>query len=699
MKAAVSGAELEAGNGGIAITADNTAKINVKALTASVAAGFGGSNSIAVSGGGAGASNIVNVDVEASATDSTLDSAGLMKVAALGDFEITATIAAISVAATAGNKGFGVSIGAAAAVNRIGDWNVTGAIVRSQAVSGSSAENLAPDQAEDDDTSIPAPVATERVLPNGNATMTETSGVKAFLSNTTVEGGGDLSVTATSSGKIDATVAAASVALALGSTGAGISAGGVYVLNFIGVDTAAYVDNTDGNDIDADDIAITASDSTEIDVLAGAASLAGGFGASNGVAVSIGFAMADNTTKGAVEAYLRNVDDVSATGAISVGATNSANIDATAATASISAAIGGTNGISFSGGGAVARNDILTDTSAFIEGSAGDSGGIPSRSQPHPRPSSTPTYWRSRSPSALAEQSAERRPSGQPVALNNIGNGAADRNKVEAYVRGSGITTAGLLSLQATSSQTIKARVAAGSAAIGGGTVGVGMSAAGVGGHNTIAVRTAAFIDGAAKTITAGSIDIDAIDTSDIDAFAGAASLAAGFGTTAVAVTIGVSIALNEIDNDVYAGISGDQIGRNDEWRHHDRCDQRRQDRSKILRRLARHRHRHGHRRRRAVRCRRHRAQQHQERHGRQGDRRQHRQLCRHQRQGQAGIRHRRHHRRVDASDCGRCVRRGRSGDRCLDRRKLHRQRHSRPQSGRSLADRRQGGGGRRARD
>ena len=558
VKAAVSGAELEAGNGGIAITADNTAKINVKALTASVAAGFGGSNSIAVSGGGAGASNIVNVDVEASATDSTLDSAGLMKVAALGDSEITATIAAISVAATAGNKGFGVSIGAAAAVNRIGDWNVTGAIVRSQAVSGSSAENLAPDQAEDDDTSIPAPVATERVLPNGNATMTETSGVKAFLSDTTVEGGGDLSVTATSSGKIDATVAAASVALALGSTGAGISAGGVYVLNFIGVDTAAYVDNTDGNDIDADDIAITASDSTEIDVLAGAASLAGGFGASNGVAVSIGFAMADNTTKGAVEAYLKNADDVSATGAISVGATNSSNIDATAATASISAAIGGTNGISFSGGGAVARNDILTDTSAFIEGSAVTQADSISVSASSTSVIDADILAVSLSV-GVGGTIGGAASFGAAVALNNIGNGAADRNKVEAYVRGSGITTAGLLSLQATSSQTIKARVAAGSAAIGGGTVGVGISAAGVGGHNTIAVRTAAFIDGASKTITAGSIDIDAIDTSDIDAFAGAASLAAGFGTTAVAVTIGVSIALNEIDNDVYAGISGDQ--------------------------------------------------------------------------------------------------------------------------------------------
>ena len=294
-------------------------------------------------------------------------------------------------------------------------------------------------------------------------------------------------------------------------------------------------------------------------MFAGAASLAGGFGASNGVAVSIGFAMADNTTAGAVEAYLRNADDVNATGAISVGATNSANIDATAATASISAAIGGTNGISFSGGGAVARNDILTDTNAFIEGSVvtqADSVSV-SASSTSIIDADILAVSLSVGGGGTVGGAASF---GAAVALNNIGDGAADRNKVEAYLRGSAIGTAGVLSLQATSSQTIKARVAAGSAAISGaGTAAVGISGAGVGGRNAIAVRTAAFIDGAAKTITAGSIDIDAKDSSGIQALVGAASLAAGFGTTAVAVTVGVSIARNEIDNDVYAGISGDQ--------------------------------------------------------------------------------------------------------------------------------------------
>jgi hypothetical protein len=56
--------------------------------------------------------------------------------------------------------------------------------------------------------------------------------------------------------------------------------------------------------------------------------------------------------------------------------------------------------------------------------------------------------------------------------------------------------------------------------------------------------------------ITAASVHVVATDSSSIDAFAGAASLAAGFGSTAgVAVAIGLSLAFNEVSNEVEAYI------------------------------------------------------------------------------------------------------------------------------------------------
>ena len=117
----------------------------------------------------------------------------------------------------------------------------------------------------------------------------------------------------------------------------------------------------------------------------------------------------------------------------------------------------------------------------------------------------------------------------------------------------------------------------AGSVAIGlGGTVGVAVSGAAVYTENKISTLVQAFIadtnsllGNASTTIRAASLDMDAKDNSTIHAIAGAASVAASVsGIAGVSVSIGLSMAFNEINNEVkaflyqvdYAGSTGGSI-------------------------------------------------------------------------------------------------------------------------------------------
>jgi hypothetical protein len=93
----------------------------------------------------------------------------------------------------------------------------------------------------------------------------------------------------------------------------------------------------------------------------------------------------------------------------------------------------------------------------------------------------------------------------------------------------------------------------AGSMAIAAGGVGVGVSGTGVLAVNMISADVKAFIEG--STVTAGSVSLQADDTSVIMAFGGSASVAAAFGGVGVGVSIGVALGHNMISNNVAAYI------------------------------------------------------------------------------------------------------------------------------------------------
>ncbi len=138
----------------------------------------------------------------------------------------------------------------------------------------------------------------------------------------------------------------------------------------------------------------------------------------------------------------------------------------------------------------------------------------------------------------------------------NLAQSAAE---VQACASHTEIKAHGALTLTARGNQSIDATVLAGSVGVaGGGKTGVGVSGAGVFAQNRIKTGIRASVDGSGSTgISTGSIGLTADDSSAIAADAGAASLAAGVGgKTGVALSVGLSIAQNEISNEVDACIS-----------------------------------------------------------------------------------------------------------------------------------------------
>ena len=449
---------------------------------------------------------------------STLVSAGPISLTAIGAGAINATVAALSASlAVGGTAGVGASLGAALAQNLIGYSS-----------------------------------------PSAAATPLE---VEAYITGSTVTSGGALTQSATNSSSINVNVVAGSAAVTAGGTaGVGLSGAGVSAINSISAATLAYIDG--GGGITVVSIALTALNSSAIDTVAGAASLAAAFGGTVGVAISIGVALAQNTITNDVEARITNDSAVVTTGSagISLSATNSATIDAVTAAASVAVSLAGTVGAGISGAGAEAQNVILGQTTAHIDSSTVHAVGPISTSATETG-SITATVAAASAAVAGGGVAGVGASLGAALAQNLIGysstSAAATPLQVEAYVNGSTVVAGGALTQGATDTASITATVASGSVAVtGGGTAGVGLSGAGASVVNQIATDIETLIENAA-TVYANSVGQTASDNSNISVTSGTASIAAGFGTVGVAVSVSADTATNTIDNQVLANISG----------------------------------------------------------------------------------------------------------------------------------------------
>jgi hypothetical protein len=302
------------------------ASISARTGAASIAASFGETAGVAVSGAGAFAQNVINTKTNAYIQNSTLTAPGEVKLDAVSDASISAIVGAVSAAVGAGGKaGVGVSIGAAIALNNIGS-----------------------------------------VQTDGNYT----SQVLAYVDGSKIDAAKSLTLNAMGNQNIDAVVLAGSVAAAGGGVaGVGVSAAGAVAINKIGTHIAAYLTAPSLVAIKAENISLVAHDMSTISTIAGAASIAAALGGKAGVAVSVGVAVATNEVHNKVETYINKIDVMAPTRDIVLDAKTGGAINAISAAASVSIGVGGKAGVAVSGAGAAAKNVILSNTNAFIDGS------------------------------------------------------------------------------------------------------------------------------------------------------------------------------------------------------------------------------------------------------------------------------------------------------------------------------------------
>jgi len=319
--------ELDEATGDIGVSRST---INSVSIAASVAIGVGiGGVGIAVAGAGAVSQNVVLTKVNAFATNSEIDSAGNVKIDAKSTSTISSVVVSVAAAVGVGQGvGVGVSIGIAVARNFIG-WT-----------------------------------------PDG---LQDAAEVYATLNDTSVLAAGELSLTSLASQQIDSIVIAGSIAVGVGLTvGIGAAGSGVFSENKVGADVKSSINGAGAEGIVADSVTLTAEDTSLINSVAGAISVAVAFGTTVGVGFSIGISISLNTITSVVEASIIDAGVLGVTareaGGIDVRSLESATINAVTFAASVAVGLG-TVGIAVAGSGAASSNVILTSTNAFVENS------------------------------------------------------------------------------------------------------------------------------------------------------------------------------------------------------------------------------------------------------------------------------------------------------------------------------------------
>jgi hypothetical protein len=548
-------AQLRANSGAMSVSAKRGGRVDATVAAAAISAGIGATG-VGISGAGAAAVNKIGGDVVSTiASVGTVNSAGAVSVTASSTTAIEALVAAAAVAVGVGGAGVGVGIGISVALNTVADWD-SGGQTYEELIEGFH------DQVDKDDQV-------------DKKQLEDTAEVKATIEKADVTAGGVVTVDASSNQTIKATVVAAAGALAAGGTGVGVAGAGVYVENQVVVETSAYVLGESGNkaEIDAAGVAITATNISSIDALAGAAALTASVGGV-GVGVSVGIAVARNTVDNGVTAYAKYADlavtdivdrpagsppHAAAPGSILIKALADNTIDATSAAAAV-ALSGGAVGVSVAGGGAVAINTILGGATAYAEDSALDAGG-------------DITVWADSTSDIDAKILAVAGSAafggvgvavsiGIGIALNNIGyeiqavddrtteevNESTPQPKpliVSSYLKNTSVDAFGALTVKAVSEETVDADVISGSVAIAGGAVAVAAGAAGSGTSNHTAVETTAYISGDGTGIKAGDVTVLADDTIDMHAYAGSASVAGAAGMFGGTLSLAVAVAEN----------------------------------------------------------------------------------------------------------------------------------------------------------
>ncbi len=566
--------------------------INAVSAAASLALGVGGAAGITVSGAGAVAQNVILTKTNAYGKDSLLGSAGDVTVNAASTSKISSTIVAASLAiGGGGTAGVGASIGVSVARNFIG-WTPDGTNTPAQVqaylsnTSVSAGGDLKLTSLADQKIGSVV-IAGSAAVGLGGVVGVGASGsgvwaenkigvdVKSYIdgdrdSGTVGISADSVTLTADDTSTIKALAGAASLAGSVGGIASvSFSIGVSLARNTITSEVDAYIKHADalpGSGADygvtattAKGITISASERARIKAVSFAASLGAGFAGIANVSVSGAGADANNVILTGTNAYVED-SALNSAGVLDIDASNTATIKAAVVSASASISVGGIVGVGASVGVAVARNYIGWDPNYNYPDVDYSTGGqypvilvVPGTTvQIASGPNAGNVYeYTGTLPLIQPNLSGLDYSDDTKWKLLNLEKNAA---KVQAYILNSNVDATGALTADAISNQTIDATVFAGSVAVSGGLVAVSLSGAGASTDNRVATSVQAYIEGYkdSKGIQAASVGLNAKDTSTIEGFTGAASVALSFGI-GTSVSIGIGVAKNEITNDVEA--------------------------------------------------------------------------------------------------------------------------------------------------
>ncbi len=588
--------DVTAHDGDVSVTGSESASIDSTSTATAISLALSlDSKSVGVSGGGATALNEIQGNANAYVSGSSVTAhdggsgQGSISVTTEDMSTINADVEALAAALAGGVSGFtpGVAIGFSLARNLIG-WTLYSGSTPFDVLAYTSDTSLTADHeitVESTSTAnINAVVAATAVAValagttglalSAGGLWTDNkiaiNGQARIDGSSKVQSNGKLKVSATDASSITADARATSISASLaGETGGSIAVGLSLAHNTIGNQVEAYINDASSVTTGGHDVEVSASEDATIKALSVAVAVAVGVSGETGFAISAGGAESTNIILTHTDAYVKDSaigTSLKKVGGVSVTATSNGLIDAFVGSVAASVSFGGENGIGAAIGVSVARNFIGWDPSNTPSSTTYTTGDHPSvltsgntvAIETGARSGDVyqylgPTLTNASYPIDLTTQDYSNHDLWKQIGLTRVG------SPIQAYIQNSSVDASGALIVSATSTQSIDAKVLAGSVALAaGGEVGVALSGAGVYTENRIGTDVKAYIDGDGATgIRAGSISLSADDSSGISAIAGAASVAGSVGGEAgVGISIGLAIAINEVSNQVYSFIA-----------------------------------------------------------------------------------------------------------------------------------------------
>ncbi len=583
-------------SGDLDVSAVNASGIVSTVIAASLAVGAGGSgvgggasigaaiakNSVGFSGGTRDAST-----ANALIDDSSLAITGDLTNVAVNNTRISATVVAASAAISGGNNGIGlagagasvenkIALDTTAKLSHIADGDLTAHDVTVQAIDSASIDAL-------------AGAAALSVAAAGSSAGTLSIGVglaKNIIDSNTFA-------------SIDQVVAQT------------VATVPITVSPAVGA-IPADIRNIQVRDLAVHDLKVSTQSSGSIDSTAFAATLAASFAGSSAFAFAGAGAEATNQITGSTEASMVN-SRIIAAGAVDITSENTADIHALILSVAVSLAGGSSAAVGAAIGVSLARNTIGydADSNLVIDHPAGSPSSIQIQTGETVQVPSGPGAGDVYEYLGSATLPNANTGSGSTWLANLDFNDQSlwrrvdlkmARSTTKAYMQNSALISGGELTVEADSKAEIHAEVLAASVAIAAaGTGAIGASGAGVGAHNRIAMDVGSWIHGddddlatqpavasyrgpdgqiyyfgsdneiaelllndldsnfagsGAPGIHVRSVDVSAQDESTIDSYAGAVSVAAAVsGTVSGAIAVGATVATNKIDNLVHADL------------------------------------------------------------------------------------------------------------------------------------------------